>query len=284
MARTSETSHQGVPMAELRARVDPFVRRRFGVAGALRLHGAALGWDLLRAPLNVMLAPFDLARRLAAGLLRRLGLGRAAGGLGRRPLILRTAVARRVEAEIGEAFLRPAAGGDPAREAALARWAPRALAEIAASRSAAAEIATLATILLAGALTFGAVSLGVVSLAPRVAEHLAREAAVAGFPLGERLGAMWYRLRPVEASPAGVLGSGVALALLASLVATFAGVVTDPLQARLGLHRRRLLRLLASLEAELAGAPRPFAARGPYLARLGDVADGAIALIRHLRP
>ena len=41
------------PMTRREAEVRRFVRHRFGLRGTLRLHRAALGWDLLRAPVNV---------------------------------------------------------------------------------------------------------------------------------------------------------------------------------------------------------------------------------------
>lgn len=62
------------------ARIDAFVRANFRLAGTLRLHRAALGWDLLRAPLNVMLAPLHLLVMLAGVCARAVRLhGRAAG-------------------------------------------------------------------------------------------------------------------------------------------------------------------------------------------------------------
>ena len=52
--------------AACRAGVDGFVRARFGARGTLRLHRAALGPDLLRAPVNVLLAPVHVVVSLLA--------------------------------------------------------------------------------------------------------------------------------------------------------------------------------------------------------------------------
>lgn len=269
---------------EARGRVEPFVRRHFGLLGSLRLHRSALGWDVLRAPANVVLAPFDLIRRLLAALLRRVGLRRAGGRLAARPLGLATTVTRRVEALVTEEILRPMAAGDPAREARLDRWAPGALAEYGAARTAASELTVLACVLIVGATAFGMLSLGTISLAPEVAQRLAQDAALAEFPLGKGFGRLWYGAMPVEAGASRVVAVGLGLALAASLLATFAGVVADPLQSRAGLHRARLVRLVRSLEAELADAPRPYASRSPYLARVADIADVGAAILRFLRP
>ena len=80
--------------------VDGFVRRHFLPLGTLRLHRGALGWDLLRAPVNVALAPVFLLTRLVALVLRLLGLRRAGLWLGRRRILLPTAVARAVGARV----------------------------------------------------------------------------------------------------------------------------------------------------------------------------------------
>ena len=41
---------------ETRARIVPFVDGHFSFRGALALHRRAIGWDLVRAPVNVVLA------------------------------------------------------------------------------------------------------------------------------------------------------------------------------------------------------------------------------------
>ena len=48
------------------ALVDAFVQRHFTWPGTLRLHRAALGADILRAPVNVLMSPILVLARLAA--------------------------------------------------------------------------------------------------------------------------------------------------------------------------------------------------------------------------
>lgn len=72
------------PLTRRETEVRRFVRARFGLRGTLNLHHHALGLDLLRAPVNVMLSPVFLLSRLLAALMRRLGMARAADWLGRR--------------------------------------------------------------------------------------------------------------------------------------------------------------------------------------------------------
>jgi hypothetical protein len=65
------------------------------------------------------------------------------------------------------------------------------------------------------------------------------------------------------------------------MLAAFSGVVTDPLQRRLGLHRARLERLLQVLEADLCGEPgRNRLMRDHYVARLVDIFDLAALAMR----
>ena len=51
---------------ERRERVRPFVDRNFSLRGSLRLHRAAVGWDIARAPLNLTMAGPQVGLLLAA--------------------------------------------------------------------------------------------------------------------------------------------------------------------------------------------------------------------------
>ena len=289
-----------------RALVDEFVDRHFSLRGALAIHRAALGWDLLRAPANLALGLPHALVRLAAGTAGRLGAARTAAALGGRNLLLATRVARDIRwlvcTELLELPYRDGArvfAGDALAVAILAdprvteRLQP-ALAAIgcraadpafrvrlqaamqtyAGTRAAAAEIATGLATLGAGALALKQLTPGAVSLGPALASIVAQQAAVASFPLGSGLGGLWYGWFP--AAPSGGLIAGLTggMMLGAAAFAALSGVVTDPLQRRLGLHRRRLLKMLDALEQGMLdpGAPR-FAVHDHYVARLLDLFD-----------
>jgi hypothetical protein len=80
-------------------------------------------------------------------------------------------------------------------------------------------------------------------------------------------------LVPAAASTGLVVASiGGVLAALGILTA-FAGVVTDPLQAAVGIHQRRLQGLLNALEAEFCGRGGDYRLRDAYVARVADVID-----------
>jgi len=266
--------------AEARARLDPFTRRHFSIAGTLRLHRHALGWDLLKAPANAMLAPVNIVLRLLAVCLHLLGLRRLARRIAARPLMLRTAVSARLEGLIRGELLAPALMAAEAA-APLPGEAGHHLDRYGEARGAVAEFTTSLGTIGTGAAVFKTVAPGVMSLAPAFAVSVAQAAAVAAFPLGSGLGALWYGWFPPEPSPLMRVQVTVGLIAVASVATVFAGVVADPIQLWTGIHRRRLARLIDALEAEMSapGSGR-FHRAEPYLARLWDATDAGMSLIR----
>jgi hypothetical protein len=292
--------------ADRQARVRPFVDRHFSLAGSLALHRAALGGDVLRAPANLVLAGPHAALQAAGLLAGKLRAGRLARAMRGRSLLLRTNVGREIEwlvftellelpcrqrgrqsdrdalaetiladprvAETAAMFLAPvgARGDDPAFRARLTE----AMASYAGTRAAAAEITTSLLTLSTGALAVKHLTPGAVSLGPALAAILAQQAAVASFPLGTGLGSIWYGLFPVVPSLGLVAGLTGGLMLAAACAAAFAGIVADPVQRRLGLHERRLRRMLRALERQMRDPAAPaFAVRDQYVARLLDLFD-----------
>jgi hypothetical protein len=108
------------------------------------------------------------------------------------------------------------------------------------------------------------------TLGPALAAALAHQTAIASFPLGASLGDVWYGLFPAAVSPVLITGVTGGLLAVSSIAAAFAGIVSDPIQRRLGLHHRRLLRLIDALERQWQGEHEAsgFTARDPYVARL----------------
>ena len=71
--------------------------------------------------------------------------------------------------------------------------------------------------------------------------------------------------------------------LLTAVTAGFAGVISDPVQRALGLHARRLERLIDALGRELAGdSAVAFQVRDHYVARIFDLIDLSRAAARAL--
>lgn len=296
----------------LRSQVDSFVDRHFTWPGTLWLHGSACGWDILRAPLNVILAPVFLLTRLIAYLCEIIGLRRLSRWLARRRILLRTAVAGRVEALIvtdlmglpldaqagacdKSALARAVLAApqfrelirqrpDPAAAEALGQRIVLALGDYASTRSAVAEMTTALCTIAVGALVFNALTPGMLSMAPGVADALARTNAITSFPLGETLGGVWYGMLHPGASPVLVGMTVTALIMAGSVLAAFAGILADPAQSWFGIHRRRLLRLIDTLEVEMIDAgSKPFVAREHIYARVLDIWDAVASVLRLFR-
>jgi hypothetical protein len=296
-----------------RERIDRFVASHFSLAGTLRLHRAAPGWDIARAPVNLAMAAPQAGVLLAAAGARRLGAKRLAGVLRSRPLIQRTAVAREVAWLVQTDLLElPARDGTrEARRDALAETIvadPRlitamrpviaaietfgtdpalrtrietAIVDYAGTRIAAAEITTALLSLGTGAAALSKLTPGAMTLGPALAAMLAQQAAVASFPLGGALGSLWYAAFPV--APLALLVGGLTGGLVAGAAvgAAFAGIIADPVQRQLGLHQRRLRRLLGALGQQLLdpGAPG-LSVHDYYVTRLLDLFDLVAAAYR----
>lgn len=281
--------------ADRRAKVDGFIDHHFIWPGTLRLHSAALGWDVLRAPINVILSPVLVLTRIAAMACRQIRLRGIANWVAGRRILLPTAVSRRVEALIATDLLdlplpQGAAARDPGALSRAVLAAPQfrelirkradaaeaqilgqkiadALGDYAGTRLAVAEMTTGLVTLAVGAFVFQALTPGMISMAPGVADAVARTTAIADFPMGQTIGGLWYGIFPTGASPLLVAASVAILVMIGSVFAAFAGLLADPVQSRLGIHRRRLLRLIDTLEMELCGpGDKPFAVREHYYA------------------
>ncbi len=186
------------------------------------------------------------------------------------------------EAVLAHAEVRAAL--DDARQAVAARIRDPAfrrrlddnIARYTGSRTAAADITAAFSTAGAGAVMFQQLTPSALTLGPMVAALVAHQAAVASFPLGAWLGAVWYGAFP--AAPSIALIAGVTAALMAAIAgaAAFAGLITDPFERWTGLHRRRLAKLIDALEADLLGGREArLNVRGHYVARLVDLFEGA---------
>jgi len=303
--------------AERRARAGEFARETYAWRGALKLHGKALGHDLWRAPANLALGVPYLAARASAGVARKLGFGGTAAWLERQRFFLATDVGRELEWRVMTQFLElpyaqpgddglRVSHGDALAEALIAEaqvtpllpglqrtlvergrdpdfraWMTQTLATYTGSRVAAADLTNALLATTAGGLAFHQLTPGALSLGPLLSKALAAKIAAGSFPLGAGIGGLFFGT--FETAAPMVLTATVTGGLLglAALLATFSGLLTDPIQQRLGLHRRRLIRLVDALERELLdGEGRNFAVRDHYVARLLDLVD----LLRALQP
>ncbi len=293
-------------------RVDGFVDRHFSFRGTLRIHRAALGLDLLRAPANLFLAVPHLIKAAATFLAGRIGAAGLTASVERLPTQFRTDVEREVErlvriellgagdagravrAVLGERDAAADGSGDEgAAESPLAAASVRLcetfdthrgevvgaglaadLAHYVSARTPAAEITTACISAAAGLVLLHQLTPTAFSLGPSLAALQARQAAIDAFPLGAAMGRVWQAAFPVDASLSMVFAMTVALLVAMSLLAAFAGVVADPVQRLLGIHHRRLRRLVEAANVALreSGAGG-FRDRTHYVARMFDILE-----------
>ena len=145
------------------------------------------------------------------------------------------------------------------------------------TRSAASELAVNVLMLCVGALVFHQLTPGSISTGAVMAGALTERAAIDAFPLGVWAGKAFYAVFPVGWSS---LDVGIAVAVTVGVVAllsSFIGIVADPVQSALGIHRRRLERLIDALERRLHGKGTDFNPKDAYFARLVDLVDAARA-------
>lgn len=299
-----------------RARVTPFVNRCYSLRGTLGLHREAIGFDLVKAPANAVLAIGQVGLKLGGLAARGLGRSQIAAALESHNLLIETSVMREVRWRIATDLLQqPAedatrrAQRDGLAEAILAH--PRVtglvasaaqavgaqaddpgfrdrleatLTEYTSTRAAASEIATALIALGTGAVAFKQATPGAIALGPLVAGLLAQQAAIASFPLGAGAGAIWYGFFPASTSPLLVAGATAGLLGVAAIAASFAGVLADPALRLTGIHERRLHRMIDGLEAGFGDRDAAgFQTYDLYLARLMDLSDALFGVLRALR-
>jgi len=297
-------------------RIESFAKENFSFLGSLRLHRHALGLDMVRAPVNLaMSAPFLTARIAAAGC-RRVGRRQAADWLESRRFYLKTDVARELEWRLFVDFLelpfaqgtrvsegdalaeellrdsrvagaiaaRMEAAGLRGEDAKFRAWLSGALNTYQSTRVSSAEMSNALLGAGVGAIAFKQLTPGMMSLGPIAAHALVQSAAIASFPLGAGLGGVWYGLFPAVAPAALTVGATGGLVAAGAIFSAFSGVFSDPVQRRLGIHQRRLKKLLRCLEQELRGdGEARFAVRDHYVARILDLFEGLNALRTLLR-
>lgn len=291
-----------------RDKVPEFVDRHFTLQGSLRLHRHAVGWDILRAPANVAFVLPTAGMKLTALGLRRCGPGAAdaARWLESRDLFLRTRVGAELQwllhTELLELPFEQAGrrfGGDALAEQifshplvhgvleqtilsvrqaadrpALRERLTEAMSTYTGTRAAAADITNALIAAGVGAAAFKQLTPGAITMGPALAAVLAQQFAILNFPLGAGLGGLWYGVFPAAAPGALVAGSTAGLMSVAAVMAAFAGILADPAQRKLGLHQRRLRRMLDTLERQFGGDPEAqFIVRDHYVARLVDIFD-----------
>ena len=284
---------------DCRTGVPSFVRRHFLYPGAITLNRVALGWDMVKAPLNLFWAPlyslFSLLQYLCVRLPGFVWLGRL---LGRIPAGFSTQVQARISELVLSELLNPKAD-DKAIEAYLLASLQEvyrrhhremvgdqrfvrviepllddALKQYQLTRTASADITNSLSCTVLGAFAFQKFTPGGIGVAALLASLLATEMASRNFLFGETVGRWYYGWFPPEPSMALTVGVLAGIMTMLAAFAALSGVITDPVQAVMGLHRRRLMKMLDHLQQDFnekrSGSFRP---KDQFVARVMDGFD-----------
>ncbi|MDZ7332370.1 MAG: hypothetical protein ONB13_05730 [candidate division KSB1 bacterium] len=289
-----------------REKVPKFVNKHFSLRGALRLHKKVIGSDLYKGPLNISWSvPYSILRA-GATIMNKAGKNRLQRWIEQLPPGFETNVQKEVKWLIYtellelpyqqgerrstkdallEAILQQpesaqlmaeylVAIAERAQHAGFRQRLEQNLMEYATSRTAAADLAGTIITLSIGAAMFKQMTPGAMATGSALATAIAHHIAVSNFILGPTLGSLWYSLFPVSASFGLVAATTGAIMAAMSLVTSFAGIVTDPIQAKLGIHQRRLYKFLECLEKELKGEGNSkLELKAVYVARIFDIID-----------
>ena len=142
------------------------------------------------------------------------------------------------------------------------------------TRTAAADITNSLSCTVLGAFAFQKFTPGGIGLGVLLASMLAQTLAARDFFLGETIGGWYYSVFPPE--PTLAVTAGVMIAVMAALAAfaALSGMIFDPVQAAVGLHRRRLNKLLDHLERDVTRTTQSsFRPKDQFVARILDTFD-----------
>lgn len=292
-------------LAQRRTRVAPFTRRHFSFKGAWEINQCALGKDLWRTPVNVLWTVPQLLAQGGAALGHKLGFERLAQQFERLPSGFKTDVEREIEWLIYSELLElpftqndRRCTRDALLEAILEQPAIREwlipqlqrldqlahqqnfrqrleayLTSYTGSRTAAADLSGSLISLAAGVAAFKQFTPGAMAMGGAAATAIANQMAIANFVLGSTLGSWYYGLFPVAAGTGLLAATTGGLVAALGVLSALAGVITDPIQQALGLHERKLLKLLDALEQELTDQGNGYRLHDAYVARIFDLWD-----------
>ncbi|MEM5537396.1 DUF6635 family protein [Neptuniibacter pectenicola] len=286
-----------------RARIPHFVSTHFDYPGAKKTNRVAFGLDILRAPVNLFWAPCYTLICLIRFILGYIApKGRLSTLLAAVPAGFTTQVQKHIsDLVIAELLSQPSTELDHAHslngyiteelrqlyqqteqvEVDMAHFhgcfepvMAESLSQYQVTRTASADIANTLSCTILGAFTFQKFTPGGIGIALMLAYSLSAQLAASDFILGPSVGELYYGIFPPDPS-LGLTAATIAfvLTILASCAA-LSGVITDPIQARTGLHRFRLGKMLNHMENDLRqktqGSFRP---KDQYVARILESFD-----------
>jgi hypothetical protein len=289
-----------------RKKIPGFVKTHFSIAGAVKINRKALGKDLIKAPVNLAWALPYTAIQVTSVVLKKIGLKKIDKLIEKVPIGFKTSVQEEINRLIYVELLElpyKKDNGKDVNDALLAeildqpeikclfqveldliltqsqqegfkKSLEKRLKEYSLSRTAISELAGNIIALATGVGMMGKMTPGGISFGTVLAATIAQQSAISSFFLGPTLGGLYYGMFPASASMGLAMASTSAVLATLAILSAFSGIITDPIQARLGIHEKRLNRLLDSLEKTLMEkGDSDLKIREQYLARVFDLLD-----------
>lgn len=287
--------------AQCRQRIPDFIQTHFQYPGCWHTNKRALGLDLIRAPINLFWAPFYLSLQLLGALCCRFKLEAIGKILNKTPSGLTTDIQRYLTALTYSELLgrshddandnlyqhiRAVFDNDTEFELhlsgehseAINHIIHDALEQYRITRTAAADIGNSLFSTLLGGFAFQKFTPGGFAVGLALAVWLSHQWAVDSFILGQWAGNIVYSLFPPTPSFSLSLFSVCGVMACLAIIASFSGLITDPIQTLTGLHKNRLEKMIQQLELDFkqnkAGGFRP---KDQFVARILEVIDAAKA-------
>ncbi len=300
---------------ERNKKINGFVKRHYSFRGTLKIHSHAIGLDIIRVPINIIWSVINIILALLGFAARAFGADRLHRLIKKIPAGLETDMDKQINWLILTELLQlPHQQGDrhSSKDAlmdeitrdpdlqhlievelesldqvndypAFKQEIERKLAEYGSTRTGASELASNTVLLVTSKLAFGKVFFGALSAGVALSVSAAQSIAASNFWLGSTIGSYYYAIMPVEASWQLIVAMTALVAIALALASTFIGIITDPVQSKLGFHQRRLRKLVSAVEKDLiSNSEGEFHLREKYCARVFDIVGVLDALRRSI--
>lgn len=292
--------------SQCKARIPSFTQQHFSYPGAWHTNKVAFGWDLIKMPINLIWAPFFILLQLTAFILGKCNqhtlrqyLLKIPGGFstkvqkhssqlisqyllgdsqnpqdGELHQCIAQALARTLQNNIN-------GGTHPNTQVqlqtiiqALNPITTQALEQYAITRTASADITNTFISTIAGAFAFKKFTPGGLGLGIILAALAAKHEQTQNFIFGSTLGGYYYELFPPSPSVGLIIACSFGVMGTLAVLASFSGLITDPIQYYTKLHNYRLRKLITHLEQDFNQQNNSsFKPKDQYIARIMDIFD-----------
>lgn len=287
-------------------KIPGFVKTNFSFSGAAKINRKALGWDIIKAPLNLAWQIPNITIKSISPIFNKIGLKKIDDYAKKIPNGIKTAVQDEIDRLIiiellelpyknnkiisksdtllSEILNQPEIKHlfqtqldliySKFKQEGFRQALEKRLQDYSVSRIAISELAGNVISLASGASMMGKVTPGGISFGAGLAAAITQQSAINNFFLGPAIGGIYYGIFPTTASLGLLLASTSAILAVLAMVTSLSGLITDPVLAQLGIHEKRLNQMLDSLEDELlytSDSNLKFSEQ--YLARIFDILD-----------